>query len=48
VIASEAEDPNKNRLDMGTISFSDIKNKAEFNVSHILVSGGTGGASAQM
>jgi filamentous hemagglutinin len=46
VISSEAEDTNKNRLDTGTISFSDIKNKAEFNVSHISVSGGTGGAGA--
>jgi filamentous hemagglutinin len=48
VISSEAKDTSKNRLDIGTISFSDIKNKAEFNVSHILVSGGTGGASSQM
>jgi hypothetical protein len=46
VISSEAEDPSKNRLDTGTISFSDIKNKAEFNVSHISVSGGTSGAGA--
>ncbi|OCG55311.1 hypothetical protein [Gilliamella sp. Fer4-1] len=46
MIALEAEDPNKNRLDTGTISFSDIKNKAEFNVSHISVSGGTGAPAA--
>ena len=43
VIASEADDTRKNRLDTGTISFSDIENKADFNVTHVSVSGGTGG-----
>ena len=43
VIASEADDIRKNRLDTGTISFSDIENKADFNVTHVSVSGGTGG-----
>ena len=33
VIASEADDTRKNRLDTGTISFSDIENKADFKVS---------------
>uniref|UniRef100_UPI000A6D1C61 hemagglutinin repeat-containing protein n=1 Tax=Gilliamella sp. Nev6-6 TaxID=3120252 RepID=UPI000A6D1C61 len=33
VISSEAEDPSKNRLDTGTISFSDIENKADYKVS---------------
>ncbi|NUF26964.1 VENN motif pre-toxin domain-containing protein [Gilliamella sp. ESL0254] len=33
VIASEAEDKSQNRLDTGTISFSDIKNKADYQVS---------------
>ena len=40
VIASEAEDKTHNRLDTGTISFSDIKNKAEFKASSISVGGG--------
>ncbi|WP_255308544.1 hemagglutinin repeat-containing protein, partial [Gilliamella sp. wkB108] len=40
VIASEAEDKTRNRLETGTIGFSDIKNKAEYNVSSISVSGG--------
>ena len=43
MIASEADDIRKNRLDTGTISFSDIENKADFNVTHVSVSGGTGG-----
>ncbi|PXZ08697.1 hypothetical protein DKK70_00875 [Gilliamella apicola] len=43
MIASEADDTRKNRLDTGTISFSDIENKADFNVTHVSVSGGTGG-----
>ena len=43
VIASEADDTRKNRLDTGTISFSDIENKADFNVTHVSVSGGTSG-----
>jgi hypothetical protein len=46
VIASEAKEKIKKRLDTGTISFSDIESKAEFNVSHIAVSGGIGGAGA--
>ncbi|OCG24868.1 hypothetical protein A9G22_03290, partial [Gilliamella sp. App2-1] len=33
VIASEAKDKSKNRLDTGTISFSDIKNQADYKVS---------------
>ena len=32
VIASEAEDTGKNKLDTGTISFSDIENKAKYDV----------------
>ena len=43
MIASEADDTRKNRLDTGTISFSDIENKADFNVTHVSVSGGTSG-----
>ncbi|OCG38510.1 hypothetical protein A9G25_12130 [Gilliamella sp. Bif1-4] len=33
VISSEAKDKSQNRLDTGTISFSDIKNKADYQVS---------------
>ncbi|OCL25087.1 hemagglutinin repeat-containing protein, partial [Gilliamella sp. wkB171] len=33
VIASEAEDTGKNKLDTGTISFTDIENKADYKVS---------------
>lgn len=33
VIASEAKDKSKNCLDIGTISFSDIENKADYKVS---------------
>ncbi|SCB84606.1 Pre-toxin domain with VENN motif-containing protein [Gilliamella bombicola] len=33
VISSEAEDKSQNRLDTGTISFSDIENKADYKVS---------------
>ncbi|OCG39292.1 VENN motif pre-toxin domain-containing protein [Gilliamella sp. Bif1-4] len=33
VIASEAKDKSQNRLDTGTISFSDIENKADYQVS---------------
>ncbi|OCG67373.1 hypothetical protein A9G30_05725 [Gilliamella sp. Fer4-1] len=33
VISSEAKDTSKNRLDTGTISFSDIENKADYKVS---------------
>ncbi|XKM14505.1 hemagglutinin repeat-containing protein [Orbaceae bacterium ac157xtp] len=43
VIASEAKDKSKNKLDTGTISFSDIENKADFDVSHVSVSIGTSG-----
>ncbi|MCX8728650.1 hemagglutinin repeat-containing protein [Gilliamella sp. B2838] len=43
VIASEAVDTNKNKLDTGTISFSDIENKADFKVTQVSISGGTGG-----
>ncbi|MCX8600765.1 MULTISPECIES: VENN motif pre-toxin domain-containing protein [unclassified Gilliamella] len=46
VIASKAEDTNKNKLDTGTISFSDIKNKADFKVTHVAISGGTAGPGA--
>jgi hypothetical protein len=33
VITSEAKDKSQNRLDTGTISFSDIENKADYQVS---------------
>ncbi|OCG22596.1 hypothetical protein [Gilliamella sp. App4-10] len=33
VIASAAKDTSKNKLDTGTISFSDIKNQADYKVS---------------
>ncbi|OCG42953.1 hypothetical protein [Gilliamella sp. Bif1-4] len=33
MIASEAKDKSQNRLDTGTISFSDIENKADYQVS---------------
>ncbi|OCG43222.1 VENN motif pre-toxin domain-containing protein [Gilliamella sp. Bif1-4] len=33
IIVSEAKDKSQNRLDTGTISFSDIKNKADYQVS---------------
>ncbi|QYN47097.1 hypothetical protein GYM74_07755 [Gilliamella sp. ESL0405] len=46
VIASKAEDTSKNKLDTGTISFSDIKNKADFKVTHVAISGGTAGPGA--
>ena len=46
VIASKAEDTGKNKLDTGTISFSDIKNKADFKVTHVAISGGTAGPGA--
>ncbi|MBK5073447.1 hemagglutinin repeat-containing protein [Budviciaceae bacterium CWB-B4] len=42
VIASEAT-PDKNNLDTGTLGWSDIKNKAEYDVSHVSVSVGSGG-----
>ena len=42
VIASEAT-PDKNSLDTGTLGWSDIKNKAEYDVSHVSVSVGSGG-----
>ncbi|MFV0549943.1 MAG: hemagglutinin repeat-containing protein, partial [Limnobaculum xujianqingii] len=42
VIASEAA-PDKNNLDTGTLGWSDIKNKAEYDVSHVSVSVGSGG-----
>ncbi|WP_392551407.1 hemagglutinin repeat-containing protein [Orbus wheelerorum] len=45
VIASTAEDKSNNKLDTGTISFSDIENKADFDVSHVSISIGTSGAS---
>ncbi|OCG56689.1 hypothetical protein A9G36_02735 [Gilliamella sp. Choc6-1] len=41
VIASEAKDKSQNRLDTGTISFSDIENKAEFEVDSIGMAGST-------
>jgi filamentous hemagglutinin len=43
VIASDADDKSNNKLDTGTISFSDIENKADFDVSHVSVSVGTSG-----
>lgn len=45
VIASDAADKSKNKLDTGTIHFEDIKNKADFSVSHVSVSVGTSGTS---
>ncbi|WP_141683096.1 VENN motif pre-toxin domain-containing protein [Gilliamella intestini] len=33
VIASEAKDTSQNRIDTGTISFSDIENKADYQIS---------------
>lgn len=42
VIASEAK-PDLNNLDTGTLGWNDIKNKAEYDVSHISVSIGSGG-----
>ncbi|WP_211959115.1 polymorphic toxin type 17 domain-containing protein, partial [Budvicia diplopodorum] len=42
VIASEAT-ADKNNLDTGTLGWSDIKNKAEYDVSHLSISVGTGG-----
>uniref|UniRef100_UPI001BAD2310 VENN motif pre-toxin domain-containing protein n=1 Tax=Budvicia diplopodorum TaxID=1119056 RepID=UPI001BAD2310 len=42
VIASEAT-ADKNNLDTGTLGWSDIKNKAEYDVSHMSISVGTGG-----
>jgi len=46
VIASTAEDKSKNKLDTGNISFSDIENKADFDISHVSISAGvsTGGS----
>ncbi|QIQ22034.1 two-partner secretion domain-containing protein [Zophobihabitans entericus] len=43
VIASEAKDKSDNVLDTGTISFSDIENKADYNVDHVSVNIGTNG-----
>lgn len=43
VIASKAEDKTHNQLDTGTISFSDIENKADFDVSSMSMSIGTSG-----
>ncbi|EDW6064629.1 filamentous hemagglutinin N-terminal domain-containing protein [Salmonella enterica subsp. enterica serovar Oslo] len=43
VIASTA-DKTKNRLDTGTLGFSDIHNQADFSAQHQGVSAGTGGA----
>ncbi|MCD1127578.1 hemagglutinin repeat-containing protein [Jinshanibacter sp. LJY008] len=42
VIASEAT-PDKNSLDTGTLGWSDIKNKADYDVSHVSMSIGSGG-----
>ncbi|GKX53107.1 two-partner secretion domain-containing protein [Budvicia aquatica] len=42
VIASEAT-ADKNNLDTGTLGWNDIKNKAEFDVSHVSMSIGSGG-----
>ncbi|XKM14526.1 VENN motif pre-toxin domain-containing protein [Orbaceae bacterium ac157xtp] len=41
VIASEAKDKANNKLDTGTISFSDIENKADYHVDAVSVSIGT-------
>ncbi|MEQ1966499.1 hemagglutinin repeat-containing protein [Xenorhabdus nematophila] len=43
VIASTA-DKDKNRLETGTLGFSDIQNKAEYKTEHQSVGVGTGGA----
>ncbi|GAA5107803.1 hypothetical protein GCM10023211_09300 [Orbus sasakiae] len=43
VIASSAEDKTHNKLDTGTISFSNIENKADFDVSSMSMSIGTSG-----
>ncbi|VEJ55664.1 hemagglutinin repeat-containing protein [Pragia fontium] len=42
VLASEAA-ADKNSLDTGTLGWSDIKNKAEYDVSHVSISVGSGG-----
>ncbi|AWH87789.1 hemagglutinin repeat-containing protein [Limnobaculum parvum] len=42
VIASEAT-PELNSLDTGTLGWSDIKNKADYDVSHVSMSIGSGG-----
>ncbi|WP_157953021.1 hemagglutinin repeat-containing protein [Limnobaculum parvum] len=42
VIASEAT-ADKNNLDTGTLGWSDIKNKADYDVSHVSMSIGSGG-----
>ncbi|XKM14524.1 hemagglutinin repeat-containing protein [Orbaceae bacterium ac157xtp] len=41
MIASEAKDKANNKLDTGTISFSDIENKADYHVDAVSVSIGT-------
>ncbi|QIQ22039.1 VENN motif pre-toxin domain-containing protein [Zophobihabitans entericus] len=46
MIASEAEDKSNNILDTGTISFSNIENKADYEVTHDSISVGTGGFGA--
>ncbi|TEA26638.1 hemagglutinin repeat-containing protein, partial [Candidatus Schmidhempelia bombi] len=45
VIASEAKDSSKNRLNTGTIGFSDIENKADYKVNHDAINAGTSGVS---
>ncbi|GAA5107818.1 hypothetical protein GCM10023211_09330 [Orbus sasakiae] len=41
VIASQAHDKSKNKLDTGSLGFSNIENKAEFDVNSASVAGGT-------
>ncbi|RKS87571.1 filamentous hemagglutinin [Orbus hercynius] len=48
VIASSAEDKSQNTLDTGTMSFSDIENKADFDVSHVSVNIGLNSGSGLM
>ncbi|MDF7671048.1 hemagglutinin repeat-containing protein [Orbaceae bacterium ESL0721] len=45
VIASEATDSSKNTLNTGTLTFSDIKNSANYKVDHVSLSVGTSNSS---
>ncbi len=47
VIGSRAE-ADKNRLETGTLGFSDLENQLHFNVQQTGISGGTGAGGAQM
>ncbi|GAA5107834.1 hypothetical protein GCM10023211_09370 [Orbus sasakiae] len=48
VIASQAHDKSKNKLDTGSLGFSNIENKAEFDVNSVSVAGGTSIAGGQV